>query len=159
MGARSHAVADELEQAADEFARAVASCTDAHWSSVCGPEGWTVAQTAQHLSGGFSLEMEYVTALAEGRPLPAYSWDDINRLNDDRAAKNASITRDEVLNELRAGMASTSAYIRALTDEQLDRTAAFALADGASVSTQSMIERVVLTDHFRRHLKSMLGAD
>jgi hypothetical protein len=53
MGSRSEALATEFEQAAAEFATAIEACSDAHWRTVCNAEGWTVAQTAQHLSGGF----------------------------------------------------------------------------------------------------------
>jgi hypothetical protein len=158
MGSRSEALASRFDQAVDEFAKAVESCSDAQWKAICNAEGWTVAQTAQHVSGQFPLEMEFITAAAEGRPLPAYSWDDINGKNDGRAAANAAATRADVVKELRAGAASTSAYVRALSDEQLDRTGALALAGGASVSTQQLIEGGVLIEHVTGHLQSIRGA-
>ncbi|MBI5289966.1 MAG: DinB family protein [Chloroflexi bacterium] len=149
MGSRSTALADEFQRAVAEFTDAVESCSDAKWRAICNAEGWSVGQTAQHVSGQFPLEMEYITAIAEGKPLPAYSWDDINGKNDGRAGRNASVTQADVLEELRTGAASTGAYVRALSDEQLDRTAPLALADGAMVSTQQLIEGGLLIDHVR----------
>jgi hypothetical protein len=102
--------------------------------------------------------MEYITAAADGQPLPGYSWDDINKKNDNRAAMNAAVSKASVLDELRRGASSTAAYLRGLSDDQLDRTGELALADGASVSTQQLIEGGVLIDHVRGHLESMRAA-
>lgn len=158
MGKRSDALADQFDQAIADFAKKVESCSDTQWAAVCGAEGWTVAQTAQHVSGQFPLEMEFITAAAEGKPLPAYSWDDINGKNDGRAAKNKSVSKGDVVKELRAGAASTAAYIRGLSDEQLDRTGTLALAGGASVSAEQLITGGVLIEHVTGHLQSISSA-
>lgn len=158
MGNRSDALAGQFEQAVADFAKAVEACSAAQWAAVCNAEGWTVAQTAQHVSGQFPLEMEFISAAAEGKPMPGYSWDDINGKNDNRAAKNASVTKADVVKELRDGAASTVAYVRGLSDEQLDRTGALLLADGALVSAQQLIEGGVLIAHVTGHLESIRSA-
>ena len=158
MASRAEALATRFDQAVDEFAKAVESCSDAQWKAICNAEGWTVAQTAQHISGQFPLEMEFITAAAEGRPVPGYSWDDVNGKNESRAAANASATRADVVKELRAGAGSTSAYIRTLSDAQLDRSGALPLAGGASVTTQQLIEGGVLIEHVTGHLESIRQA-
>ena len=132
--------------------------SDAQWAATCNAEGWTVAQTAQHVSGQFPLEMEFITAAAEGKPMPAYSMDDVNGKNDGRAAANKSATKADVVKELRAGAASTAAYIRSLSDEQLDRTGALALAGGAMVSAEQLISGPVLIQHVTGHLASITSA-
>ncbi|HYM16016.1 MAG TPA: DinB family protein [Dehalococcoidia bacterium] len=158
MGTRSDALATRFEQAVADFATTVEACSDAQWAAPCSAERWTVAQTAQHVSGQFPLEMEFITAAAEGKPLPGYSWDDVNGKNDARAANNVAVTKAAVLKELREGAASTAAYIRALTDEQLDRTGSLPLAGGATVTTQQLIEGGVLTAHVTGHLESIRAA-
>jgi hypothetical protein len=158
MGSRSDALADKFEQAVDEFAKVIEGCSDAQWQAKCGAEGWSVASTAQHVSGQFPLEMEFITAAAEGKPLPGYSWDDINGKNDDRAAKSKAVTRSDVLGELRDGAKSTAKYIRALNDEQLDRTGTLALAGGAAVSAEQLITGGVLIEHVTGHLQSIRTA-
>ena len=102
--------------------------------------------------------MEYITAAAEGREMPAYTWDDINGMNGRRAEQNSAASKADVLKELRAGAASTASYIRGLSDEQLGRAASLPLAGGASVSAQQLIEGGVLIDHVRGHLQSILAA-
>ncbi len=158
MGQRSSALADQFEQAVAEFASTIEAIPNDKWATAQGPEGWTLAATSQHVSGQFPLEMEYITATAEGRPLPSYNWDDINGKNDSRAAKNTSVSKADVLRELREGGASAAAYLRGLSDEQLDRTGELALAGGATVNTQALIEGGVLIDHVKGHLASLRAA-
>lgn len=55
---------------------------------------------------------------------------------------------------IRSGTTARSA----LSDEQLDRTAPLALADGAGVSAQQLIEGGVLIEHVRGHLNSIRAA-
>jgi hypothetical protein len=158
MGKRSEDLAATFEKAVDELAKTIESYPDGQWKTKHGPEGWSVATTAQHVSGQFPLEMEFITAAAEGRPLPGYSWDDVNGKNDDRAAKNKDVTKADVLRELRDGAKSTAAYIRALSDEQLDRTGKLALAGGAEVSTEQLLLGGVLIEHVTGHLQSIRSA-
>jgi uncharacterized damage-inducible protein DinB len=158
MPSRAEQLADTFEKAVNDFAQTVEKIPDDKWSAKGGPEGWTIAGVAQHVSGQFPLEMEYITAAAEGRALPSYSWDDINQKNESRAQQNSAATKDQVLRELREGAASTAAYVRGLTDEQLDRTEKLALAGGAEVTAQQLIEGGVLIDHVRGHLQSLQSA-
>jgi hypothetical protein len=158
MSQRSTELARQFEQAVAEFGKAVEECSDAQWAAVCNAEGWTVAQTAQHVSGQFVNEMMFITAGAEGKPLPGITMDQLNNMNDTRAAENSSVTKADVLKELRVGAASAAGYIRSLSDEQLDRTGTLLMAGGATVSTQQLIEGGVLIAHVTEHLASIRGA-
>ena len=155
MGKRSEDLAAQFEKAVDELAKTIEGCSDAQWQANCSDEGWSVCSTAQHVSGQFPLEMEYITAAAEGKPAPGYSWDDINGKNDSRAEKNKNVSRADVIRELRDGAKSTAAYVRGLSDEQLDRTLKLPLAGGADVSTEQLLLGGVLIDHVNGHLKSI----
>jgi hypothetical protein len=157
MGERSSTLATQFEQAVSDLAAAIEKCPESKWNATT-EEGWTLAATAQHVAGQFPLEMEYITAAAEGKPLPGYSWDDINGKNDGRATKETAVTKEHVLKTLREGAASTAAYVRSLSDDQLDRKGALPLAGGAEVSTQQLVEGGVLIDHVRGHLKSIQAA-
>lgn len=158
MSERAAKLADQFDQAIGEFAKTVEACPEKQWQAMCGDEGWTVAATAQHVAGQFPLEREYISAAAEARQMPAYTWDDINGMNERRAQASSACGKAEVLKLLRGDGASMSAYIRGLSDEQLDRTGVLALADGASVSTQQLIEGGVLIDHVQGHLQSIRAA-
>jgi len=158
MGERSATLAEQFEKAIAEFAETIEKIPDGQWGSKGGPEGWTIAGVAQHVSGQFPLEMEFITAAAEGKEMPAYSWDDINGRNEARAENNSAASKADVLRELREGSSSTAAYIRGLSDEQLDSKGKLALAGGAEVSVEQLIRGGVLIDHVRGHMKSILPA-
>ena len=158
MGKRSEDLAAQFEKAVDELAKTIETCPDADWQTKQGPEGWSVATTAQHVSGQFPLEMEFITAAADGKPLPGYTWDDINGKNDSRADKNKNVSKADVLRELRDGAKSTSAYIRGLSDEQLARTGKLGLAGGADVSTEQLLLGGVLIEHVTGHTQSIRAA-
>lgn len=157
MGERSAKLADQFDQAINDFAKTVEGCSDQQWKATTG-EGYTVAALAQHVSGQFPLESEYITAAAEGKTMPSYSWDDINGMNDGRAGKNTNVSKADVIKELRDKSAPVSAYIRALSDEQLDRTGNLALAGGAAVSAEQLITGGVLIEHVTGHQKSIEAA-
>jgi hypothetical protein len=158
MSQRSTELASQFERAVAEFGKTVEECSDEQWAAVCSAEAWTVAQTAQHVSGQLPFEMEFITAAAEAKPLPPLTWDQLNSMNESRAGKNRSVSKADVLRELRTNAASAAAYIRGLSDEQLDRTGSLSLADGASVSTQQLIEGGVLIAHVTEHLESIRSA-
>ena len=99
-----------------------------------------------------------MVAAAEGRPMPAYTWDDINGTNERHARELSACSKKDVLTLLRDGSLTMASYVRGLTDEQLDRTASFPLADGASVSTMQLIEGGILIDHVNAHVKSIRAA-
>ena len=158
MGKRTEALATQLEQAVADFAKTVEGCTDTQWSAICNAEGWTVAQLAQHVAGQFPLEMTFITAAAEGKQMPSLTGEQLNEKNEGRAAKNRSVTKAAVLQELRTNATSTAAYIRALADEQLDRTGPLSLADGAQLTTEQYILGPVLIAHVTEHLESIRDA-
>jgi hypothetical protein len=158
MASRAQDLANRFEQAVNDFASAVESCPDDKWGTCC-EEEWTVAQVAQHVAGQFPLESEFLFASAEGRDLPSYTLDDINSKNDARAASDQNVSKADVLKTVRDGAASMSAFIRGLTDEQLDRAAPLDLAGGANVTLQQLLEGGVLIDHVGGgHLKSIRAA-
>jgi hypothetical protein len=158
MADRSEKLAAQFESAVAELIGAVEQCSDAQWRAVCGDEQWTVAATAHHVGSQWPLEHEYISAAAEGRSAPTHTWDDINARNARHATEFAACTRADAVKLLRDGSASMAAYVRGLSDEQLDRTMSLPLANGASVSTQQLVEGGVLIEHATAHLQSIRAA-
>lgn len=158
MGQIGEELVTAFNEAVDEFTRFIEQCPESQWNATCGAEGWSVGQTAQHVSGQFPLEMEYITAAGGEEGYPTYTWGDVNARNDARAARNAAATKADVLDELREGVAWVSGYIRGMSDEQLTTARPLPLAGGAEVNAQALIEGGVLIDHVRGHLASMRSA-
>ena len=157
MAGRGAALADQFEKALGDLTQTVESMPDDRWQATC-PEGWTVAATAQHVAAQFPLEKTYISAAAEGTAPPQHSMDDINKTNESRAKDVSSVSKADVLRQLREGGATMASYVRGLSDEQLARTAPMALAGGADVSAEQLIQGGVLIDHVNGHLKSIQAA-
>jgi hypothetical protein len=158
MGERSNALADRFEKAVAELIETVDKCSGEQWKAVCGDEKWSVAATAHHVGAQWPLEREYLDAAAKGGPAPSHTWDDINKKNAQHAEGYSAASKVDVVALLRDGSAPIASWVRGLSDEQLDKTMALPLADGASVSTAQLIEGGVLIDHVTAHLKSIRAA-
>jgi hypothetical protein len=158
MGAKGEELARQFEEQIAALKSEVEKADAARWQQTCGDEGWTVAATAQHVLAQFGLERRYMAAAAEGAEMPQLTWDDINKLNETRAAEQSACSKDTILKMIRDEVPPVAAYVRGLSDAQLERTAPLPLADGAEVSAQQLIEGGVLIDHVRAHTKSIQAA-
>lgn len=158
MSTTAEALAGRFEQAVEDLARAIDEASDAQWQAICGAERWTVAATAHHVGAQWPLEMEYLSAAAEGRQLPQYTWDEINARNEKHAKEFSGCSKADALRTLRENAGGVAKFVRALTDEQLDRTSSLPLAGGASVTTQQLIEGGVLIEHATAHTASIRAA-
>ena len=131
MSKRSEQLVQQFEAAVADLAKAIEYCTEKQWAAVCTDEGWTVAQTAQHVSGQFPAEMTFIKPAAEGGTMPNLTWPELNSLNEGRADKNAAVTKDEVLDELRRTPAASRPTSAGSPTSSSDRKAPLSLADGA----------------------------
>jgi hypothetical protein len=158
MSERSEALARTFEDRIAEFIAEVEQCSDEKWKAICGDEKWSVASTAHHVAFQWPLEQEYLDSVTKGEPAPTYTWDDINKRNADHAAKFTKCSKDQAIKALRDGAPAMAAFVRGLSDQQLDRTMSMPLANGANVSTTQLINGGILIGHVEEHLKSIRAA-
>lgn len=155
--ARAQELAERFEQVNEAVIGTVAACDDAAWGSVCHDEGWPVAFTAWHIGDGHATIMGLIGAVAAGQPAPPVTAALLDAANAANAGRHAQCPKADALALLRENGDAVAAAIRALSDEQLDRTAAIELAGGQSLSVQQLIE-AVLTGHAGQHLASIHAA-
>jgi uncharacterized damage-inducible protein DinB len=158
MGQRSEAIANQYKQAVDDLLAAVEAASDAQWKATCGDEQWTVAATAHHVGAQLPLEHEYLSAAADGKTMPAYTWDDINARNAKHAQEFASCSKAEAQKIIRENTAWIIDFVKGLSDEQLDRSSALPLAGGAQVTTEQLLMGGVLIEHATAHTASIRAA-
>jgi hypothetical protein len=154
---RSAALAASFEDAITGVAALVEGCSDAEWQQVCTGEQWSVAVTAHHIAASTSPLMDFIGLVADGQPLPPITLDMIHDGNANHAQAFAQCTREETLVLLRDDGARVADRVRALSDEQLDRTAAVPLFGGAETSAQALIE-TLLIGHPKDHGGSIKAA-
>jgi hypothetical protein len=97
--------------------------------------------------------------VADGKDVPALTMEVFDAANAQHARDFAEVSREETLELLRRDGAAVVSALRALSDEQLDRSAPMAFAGGQSWSAADVIERILIghpTEH-GASIKSTLG--
>src|SRR3954447_6039023 len=125
MSSRAEQLANELQQVTDEMTATIEAIPDAAWQNRCGSEQCTVAALACHIADGYSGLLDYlVKPIVEGREGPRFSREDLARGNVAAAEENAAQPKSVVLERLRTQAPPVIAYVRDLSDEDLQHTGA-----------------------------------
>ncbi|MEZ0332484.1 MAG: hypothetical protein ACAI18_00640, partial [Gemmatimonadales bacterium] len=119
MSRRSDALAERLELGAGALAALARGLTDAEWESRIPKDGRKIGVVVHHVASIYPLEIQLAETLAGGKPIVGVTWDVVNQVNADHAAKNDGVTKGAALELLRINSAAAAATIRALSDEQL----------------------------------------
>ncbi len=154
MSTRAEQLADELQQVTDEVVAFVEAVPDEVWQRTCTAEHCTVAALACHIADGYSGILDsLVKPIAEGQEGLRFSQEDLAQWNAAAAEANAAQPRAVALERLRTQAPPAIAYVRALSDEQLDRSGP--LPFGGDPMTAEAVIAHVLIGHPRGHLVSM----
>ena len=144
MSERATALATAFENANNAVIASIEGCSAEQWASTCQEEGWPVAVAAHHVAATHPSVMGLVQLIADGKEMPAITMDMIDAANAQHAQEFANVSRDETLEALRREGAAVTSALRALSDEQLDRTAPMAFAGGQMWSAADVIERILI---------------
>jgi hypothetical protein len=143
---RALALADRLEQGARALAAFANALTDAEWQTRVLKDGRKIGVVVHHVASVYPLEIQLAQTLASGKPITGVTMDNVHEMNAAHAKEYDAVTKDAAIELLRRNSAVAAAAIRALSDEELDRTAAASLYANAPVTCQFMLE-----DHAVRH--------
>ena len=147
MGRRAESLAARIEEGANGMAAFVENLSDAEWNTPSTPtDRRTVGQIVNHVALVYPIEIDLAKAIAGGNAVTDVTWAVVADLNANHAREHAKVTKAEALALLRKNSREAAAAVRAMSDEDLDRAAAFSLAYGAPVTAQFVIE-----DHPVRH--------
>jgi uncharacterized protein (TIGR03083 family) len=119
--------AEDLEAAAAELERFIETCADAEWYAPTVAEGWTRAAVAFHCALGNDVALAWICEMLDWRPV-GETPQTHNAANAADAQRHSKATKQDVLNELRRSTARTAAFLRSLTDEELQRSSFHGLA-------------------------------
>jgi hypothetical protein len=154
MSARATQLADQTDDVIAQTIAFVEGVPDAKWTAFCEPEQCTVAALASHIAGSATGVLNFlVKPVVEGAPLPPITPDQIHAGNAENARKNAQRAKSDVVAELQANGAAASAYVRGLSDDQLQRSAVLFFSPDP-VTADFIIENVIV-NHSLGHLESM----
>jgi len=145
-------MAAQFEQINQQVIDVIAGDTDL--SVICPSEGWTAAAIGAHIGGAHRGILEgLIQPIIAGREIPS-AVGPSDEGNAKQAAENATLPRDQILRLLRDHGAMATAYLRSLSDEDLDRTVSLPLFGENPVTAQQVIERVLI-GHAAEHANSL----
>ena len=147
MSTRAQELAGRFERANAELIAMIDRCGNGQWRQLCPNEQWSVGVLAHHVAEDHELLAGFVQVLADGKPLPAFTQEQVDAMNAERAQQCADCTKAETLDLLQRNGAAAAMVVRGLSDEQLDRTGTFF---GQTVSTEQLIERTLI-GHIHDH--------
>jgi hypothetical protein len=146
---RAAALADDFVAANEEVVAFARSCTNAQWGVVVPGEDWSVGIVVHHIAEGHAHGLEWLESMARGEAVT----DTAEGIDEDNAAhaqRAVDVTQDQTVALLEENGSRLAAALRALSDEDLDRTASFGPAGGAVLPTAALA--AVAARHPREHL-------
>jgi hypothetical protein len=152
MSARAKELAARFEQINQDVIDMVSGATDL--SVPCPSEGWTAAAVAAHIGGAHRGILEgLIQPIIAGQEVPS-TVGPSDEGNARQAAANAALPRNQVLTLVRDHGAMATAYLRSLSDDDLDRTVVLPFFGENPVTAANVIERVLI-GHAADHANSL----
>ena len=157
MSDRAADLAQRLESTADSIIAAVEDLDESKWTSVAPADGRPINVIVHHVA----LSQQAVFMLAEmilaDQPLPPITMADIHATNDQHAAENGSVNKEEALAALRANTGAAAVRIKQLTDDDLEKTVDFSFSESGKINPDAIIEHIMI-GHANDHLGSIKAA-
>jgi uncharacterized protein (TIGR03083 family) len=154
MGAKTGALATQLEGKARDAVATLQKLGDADWKKVTAAEKWTVGVTAHHLAGGLEAVAGIVTGLVSGAPPHGnFTRAMLDQMNAQHAKEHADCTRAETLALFQKGAATASTVLRGLSDDQLAKSGTV-FTDTPPMTAEQLINLGLLS-HIDEHMGSI----
>jgi uncharacterized damage-inducible protein DinB len=154
---RARTLAEQFEQANEQFVAVVEALPDERWREQCHDEARPVCAVARHIAEAYQIELDAFRVIAAGEPLKPVPLAELHEANARRAARDATCTRAEVLALARRNAAEAAAFVRGLSDEQLARSGVY--VDVLRTMTLDQLVERILIGHIRGHLRSIAAAN
>ena len=146
---RATALADDFAAANAEAVTFARSCSNDAWMLPVPGEEWTVGVVIHHIAESHDSGARWLAGMARGDGVPDTA-EEIDRVNAAHAERAASVTSAETVSLLLDSGARLEALLRALSDNELDRSAPFGPAGGRAFPTIDLA--AVPARHTREHL-------
>lgn len=143
---RARALADRIEQGANELATFAEGLTDAEWNMMVPGDGRSVGVTVHHVANMYPVEVELAQVLASGKAIEGVTWAVVADINKKHAHEHSKVSKKDALEFLRKNSKAAAEAVRTIKDEDLDHAAPISLNSDAPLTCQFFIE-----DHALRH--------
>lgn len=157
MTSRSHAIAEQFDQAVAEFIGVVEPLTIDQWRTLCPNEERSIAVLSRHVARAIPFQMSVFNAFASGEQPATIGMEELADINAADAIAWADSDRDETIALLRANAATATAWVRSLSDDDLARTDRYITDLPNPWTLRRWLERIFV-GHIHGHLDSIHAA-
>ena len=147
--ARAVVLADDFASANAEAMAFVRGCTDSEWKTPVPGEGWSVGVVLHHIAVGHDHGVRWLQNMTSGVGV-VETAEDIDRDNAAHAVRAEGVSVADTLVLLESNGAELETALRALSDEELDRSAPFGPAGRRAFPVEALA--AVGARHTREHL-------
>lgn len=158
--ARAEELAKKFEAANNELVDTIQSMHDTQWRRLASSEdSRPLGVLAHHVAVSHEGIAGLAQAAASGQPHhvlgqgPPITMDQVHAINAEHAKAQAGVTREETIVLLKSQGAAAANAVRAMSDEQLDRSYKSPVL-GDNTTTQTLVE-LVLIGHVQEHLNEI----
>jgi len=152
MGARSEALAAQLEEKVQQAMATLEGLSDAEWKKTTADEKWSVGVTAHHIASVPQTISKAIKALLAGESLD-FGGKTIDAINAKHAKDYVDCTKAETVDLLKKGAAVAAATVRGLSDNQLAKSGM--IVPGAPPMTVEQLITGGLINHLDQHFGSI----
>ena len=123
MGAKSEALAKQFEAKVQDAAAVLQKLSDVDWKKTTPGEKWTVGVVAHHVASSHEGIANIVKAVASGQAMPTFTVEMLDAMNHKHAQENANATKAHTLVLHQKNATAAAVAVRALSDDQLAKSA------------------------------------
>ena len=142
MSERASKLADRIKSFSNEVIAFVENMSDDDWNKPLEWEQWSAGVTAHHIGAGHLAIFDLAGLIVKGEPLPQLNMDQIFEMANQRAKESAQCSKSEVLEHLRGNRDRMVAFIKGLSDDDLDLKGSMPAFEG-EVTIEQLIEYVI----------------
>lgn len=157
MAERSGVLADQFEQAVNEFAGTIEGLSEAQWRTNCPNDGRTVGVIAHHVAWAIPVLIHAFREIADGGQPATNSGTQLAQMNALHAEEWKNLPQDETVALLRGNAEAAAAEVRQLSDAQLAVSGRFVTEIPDAWTVDEWIERVLI-GHVHDHLGTIRAA-
>jgi len=143
---QANALAERLEAGARALYELASGLSDAEWQKRIPHDGRPIGVVVHHVGNMYPLEIQLAQKIAAGEAIEGVTMAAVDGINAAHAKEHDQVTKAEALDFLRRNSEAAAAAIRALSDEDLARSATNSLYGDAPLTCQFFLE-----DHAVRH--------
>jgi hypothetical protein len=156
MSQRAKELSKRIESFRDDVIAFVDKLSAEDWNAVSEWEKWTVGVAARHLGAGHLGFSKMLGMIVQGKELPQLTMDQINAMSNKEAREHADCTKADALEQLRKNGAEMTAFVSALTDDELDRKGSMPVFGGEA--TVNQVIDFIIFQSAQQHFDSMKAA-